>query len=504
MRVLFLPHSLRTDFFTGLIQRLREDEGWRFSIVADEQGRKFYSRFLISEDDYLGPPDFSRPTPVDSETEQQKKIEKLIEECERITGIPASRVLLTGERDIGRTFGKGHYYYQGSALAAAACRSPQASQIILRRIFHFADSALDDLKPDLILAGHNAHFTHLVICMCAAVRGIPVVFNRMSKIASGRAYWTANVDLFNERSRSLFKEMRAEGKQPSEQAIARLKECVEAPKTVQHVAQRWQSAGATSIFKAHTRFALLAASRLNRFLHGRKGLPVPVLPRLYNYYRMGLLKVLQRKFFSSIQAEELKSRKYVYLALHKEPELAINLQAPGWRNQKNLIAMLSAALPFGYELLVREHRFNLGRRGSDYYRVISNYPNVVMVDALDDQFKYVQNADLVVTENGSTGWEGLLFGKPVLCLAESFYSHGGLGQRVSDPSDIGQTMIEMLLEQRPDTPERNRILGLMLDAEFRTTAHDETKNYSQSIDLLKDLLADTSVTENKNLTTGRG
>jgi hypothetical protein len=310
--------------------------------------------------------------------------------------------------------------------------------------------------------------------------------------------------MFNETSRSIFEKLHAAGKQPGEQAVALLKQCVEEPKTVQQVAQRWQSASAKNIFKAHTGFALLAASRLNRYLRGRKGLPVPVLPRLYNYYRMGFMKVLQRRFYTSIQANELNSRRYVYLALHKEPELAINLQAPGWRNQKNLIAMLSAALPFGYELLVREHRFNLGRRGSDYYRVIRNYPNVVLIDALDDQFKYVQNADLIVTDNGSTGWEGLLFSKPVICLAESFYSHAGLGRRVSNPSDIGQTMIEMLLEKRPDTPERDRILGLILDAELRTTAPVAAGNYSQCIDLLKDLLADTRVTKNKNLTAGRG
>lgn len=504
MRVLFLPHNLRTQFFIELIQRLRKDEGWWVSIVNDEQSRKFHSQFIASEDDYLAPPDFSRPTPVDSDTEQQKKTKALIRECERITGIPASRVLLTGERDIGQSFSHGHYFHPQSALASAACRNSHAPQIILQRIFHFADSALDHLKPDLIIAGHNAHYNHLAICMCAAVRRIPVAFNRMSKIASGRAFWTARADMFNERSRSEFEKLRSEEREPSKQAIARLKEYTEAAQTVQHIAQRWQIASTSTIVSAHIRFALLAASRLNRFLHGRKGIPAPVWPHVYKYYRIGLMKVLQQKFFISIQAEKLGSRKYVYLALHKEPELAINLQAPGWRNQKNLIAMLSAALPFGYELLVREHRFNLGRRGSDYYRLISNYPNVVLVDALDDQFKYVQNANLIVTDNGSTGWEGLLFGKPVLCLAESFYSHGHLGRKVSDPSDLGQAMIEMLSEKHPDTRKRNRIIGLMLDAEYSTTVPVEAENYSQCIDLLKNLLADTKPLKNRSLLRDEG
>ena len=105
----------------------------------------------------------------------------------------------------------------------------------------------------------------------------------------------------------------------------------------------------------------------------------------------------------------------------------------------NTIRLLASVLPFGYKLLVREHRLNLGRRRTQAYGELAQLPNVVLIDPFDSQFKYLKHASLVVTENGSSGWEGLLLQRRVLLLSDAtFYQGCGQGVTVSDPDRLNR------------------------------------------------------------------
>ena len=162
------------------------------------------------------------------------------------------------------------------------------------------------------------------------------------------------------------------------------------------------------------------------------------------------------------------------MALHKEPEVAINAQNPEWHSQKNLIALLSANLPSGYRLFVREHRFNEGRRPTKFYTDICRYPGVNLIDPFDSQFKYIRNASLIVTENGTTGFEGLIFGRRVLLLSENFYSAAGLAPIVEKPGELGERIVAMLREPpASSTPDWDRRLSCLIDAEYATTLPDD-------------------------------
>jgi hypothetical protein len=83
---------------------------------------------------------------------------------------------------------------------------------------------------------------------------------------------------------------------------------------------------------------------------------------------------------------------------------------------------------------------------------------------------------LIVTENGSSGWEGLVLGRRVLTLAPTFYEGAGLARRVETPVKLGPTIMEIL--QQPamvDAAAHDRHLGSMVDAEYETTfASDAT------------------------------
>src|ERR1700674_274935 len=151
-----------------------------------------------------------------------------------------------------------------------------------------------------------------------------------------------------------------------------------------------------------------------------KSLREPALGRLLRYYRSLYLSYRQSFLVNTFDDETLAKIKYIYFPLHKEAELAQMYQATYWHNQINTVRILSSILPMGYRLLIREHRLNNGQRPTRYFKELSKIPNVTVIDALDSQFKYIRNAAVIVTENGSTGWEGLLFKKRVLLLSRTF------------------------------------------------------------------------------------
>jgi CDP-glycerol glycerophosphotransferase (TagB/SpsB family) len=177
--------------------------------------------------------------------------------------------------------------------------------------------------------------------------------------------------------------------------------------------------------------------------------------------------------------------RYIFTALHKEPEQALNYRAPFWSNQYNTVSLLTSTLPAGFKLLVREHRLNAGRRPTRFYRELSRLPGVVLVDGFDDQFKYIANADLVVTDNSSIGWEALLLGRRVITLAETFYSAAGLARRVREPEGLAAAVLEYLQEPTiADAAAHDRALGWLLDAEWETTAPTAAAGAVRNFELL--------------------
>jgi hypothetical protein len=176
----------------------------------------------------------------------------------------------------------------------------------------------------------------------------------------------------------------------------------------------------------------------------------------------------------SLDEPTLQKTKFVYFPMHKEAELAQTFQSTLWHDQRNTIRVLASMLPSGYRLLVREHRMNYGNRPTSFYRQMAKIPNLTMIDAFDSQFKYLRHADLVVTENGSSGLEGLLLRRPVLKLAQTFYDGAGLGRYVSNPDELNAAIIDLLAKPAvTDEAAYDHALGCMIDAErefsFRST-----------------------------------
>ena len=79
------------------------------------------------------------------------------------------------------------------------------------------------------------------------------------------------------------------------------------------------------------------------------------------------------------------------------------------------------SVPIGYKLFIKEHRFNHLRRSKDFYKKLNKFYNVEVISPHDNQFKYILNAKVVITDNGTSGWESILLNIPMINLCDTFY-----------------------------------------------------------------------------------
>jgi len=491
LRVLFLPKNSRADYFMEMISGARKDHGWTVFVPCPADAKAIWSR-VIGDAGTIRTPDFLRPTIVDSDTAARDDIDAFIAACETQSRVSAGRIILAGERDLGRGFARPAYHWFHNATAKAVLADNAAGFPILRRMFAFARDTLLTVKPDIAIAGEWADPLCFTFQLAARHMGVRCLVNRPSKLWSGRSYWSAELSMYNVAARALAERLRSGDAPVSERSQARIRDFRASPETLGYVKQNWDADDRQNWLAYHNNLVRMLGVQLRHAIRRQEGpAPKPALQIAVGHYRQPLLVRRQSRFFRRFDESTLRDMRYVFVAFHKDPEQALNYQAPFWSNQLNTAALLSGALPAGYRLLVREHRRNIGRRPTDFYRQLLRMPGVVLIDGLDDQFKYIANADLVVTENGSTGWEALMLGRRVLTLDNTFYDGAKLAHRVRDPEDLAVAVVEALA--RPavsDSALHDRALGWMLDAEWATSAPASPADYNAILNGLRAALED--------------
>ncbi len=472
LRVLFLPHGRRRAYFDRQLTAAVSRRGWRIGVLAPEASRAAYSAYVARAEDHLALPDFAADAVAgvgsDSETAA------LIADVERINGIPAARLVLAAEREFGRGFARPFIHFPERRVVGRAIADNRLPARIVTAIFARVSAQLDAFSPDIVVSGNIAASHHMALALVARARGIPVLVGRASKIHSDRSFWTSDLSMMNLAASSRAQELHASQTAPDAGARAWLTAFRERPRSVAYIARFWSATTAHGWLARHKHFCALAALQLLHYLRRRTGAaPRPIWPTVVDYYRTEWLAFRQRSHFARPSPDELAAMRYVYLPLHKEPELAINFQAPAWRNQYETAAKLAAALPHGTMLIVRDPRFNRGRRPTSFYTNLAALPGVVLADPFDDQFKYITNASVIVTDNGSTGWEGLILGRTVVTLDRTFYDATGLVHRVYEPARLGEVLVRLLREAPPLPVDAEMRLAHLVAAEFATTTADE-------------------------------
>jgi hypothetical protein len=466
LRVLCLPHN-RADYFSSLLRMARKQNGWRIHIPCSPSAEKTWSGIVGPEGGVYTVPDFTVPASWEQDAVAVEELDRFVASCEGSTGISAGRIILAGERDLGRGFSESTYYWPHNRIARRVLADTSEPFRILRRMFAFARDTLRLAQPNLVVAAEWADPLCFCFNLAARQMGIACVVNRLSKLWSGRCYWSTDPLMYSAATRARAAALRVSDTQVSHRAH-----------------------GHIVAFRAKPNGRIQENEEANCPTESWRSLwPARAPPTVaMDYYLRTFLKWRQANLFRRLDDKTLREMRYVFIALHMDPGRAFSYQAPFWFNQYNTVSILSGTLPAGYRLLVREHPNNAGRRPTRYYRELSRLPGVVLIDSFDNRIKYSANANLIVTDFGSVGWEGLLLGRPVITLADTFYDAAGLAHRLRDPEALGAKIVEILNQtSASDALVYDKALGWMLDAEWDNSAEVGEAGHRAMLDLLADL-----------------
>ncbi|MEJ2374201.1 MAG: hypothetical protein P8Y71_01925 [Pseudolabrys sp.] len=499
LRALVLFHPIGRfgmDRLTQLMEAAKKRWDWRIDAICVANDEDAFKKLFSPDGEVFAFPRMLNIAPWESDPAQVADVDQRLWQAELRTKIPVGRVIAAAPASIGRGYVVAARDRLKSPLADRVLGDNTEPAKIVRRLFAFADDVIETCKPDVLIATEWGTALQYPVWLAAAGRGIPCLAIRRSKILSGQEYWTTDPLMLNPAAASDAAARREAGAAVSDEAKAYIQSFREQPAMSNYVENKWQLTGNPWRLRPYKWIMLpvllargVAIDVMYRLRRLDRELRASAFERVWAPYSRIVGGYRHRRFLRTYDDPALAEMKYVYFPIHKETDQPLTFQATPWQDQRNTIQVLASCLPAGYQLLVREHRLNFGQRPKDYYRNLSRLPNVVLIDAFDSQFKYLKHADLIVTENGSSGWEGLLLRRRVLTVAPNFYDGAGLSVMAHNPNELSTKVVEALARPAVSDPAtHDRHLGYMTDAE-RATAFPE-QDIPAALDRLAVVLGD--------------
>jgi hypothetical protein len=158
--------------------------------------------------------------------------------------------------------------------------------------------------------------------------------------------------------------------------------------------------------------------------------------RLYSrFVKMHFSQRRLNRAYNNLARPADLTKPYIYFPLSQQPELSTFPWAGPFVDQFLAASILSAALPEGWSLYVKEHSVQLrkywlrldlpvGREERDY-KELAALPNVTLLPAHLPSKQLIAGSKLCATVNSTASWEAVCMGKPGLVFAPHFSAPSG-------------------------------------------------------------------------------
>jgi len=326
-------------------------------------------------------------------------------------------------------------------------RDPRNPDAFARTAIVAVKRLMDDWKPAGLVFWNGQSFWHQLLAREAKSRSIPVCY-----MENGYFPGTVAVDAegINYGSATL------KSKPPTEFDAERIQAFVHELQSAQlenRVPPRLaKEPEIAAVLTQHERNLVLAS--LNPFLADDKRLNAGSLTKKIQY-ALG-----RKKYFAETvgaQSPELPTEKTVFLPLQVSNDTQITLYSPWIKNLEQSVEATIRAMPEGYSLIVRDHPED--RRNRSYTQIIDMVQRAGAYWApTQPLLPIIQNADAIVTVNSTVGFEGLLWGKPVVTLGQAFYEGPGGSQGARSESELKEAL-KRAVSEPIDTVARERLLS---------------------------------------------
>ena len=160
-------------------------------------------------------------------------------------------------------------------------------------------------------------------------------------------------------------------------------------------------------------------------------------------------------------------QKYLYFPLYNIPEYSSNFQSTMWLNIISVVEALSKSIPGDWIIVLKEHPTGLEHnyRQKDFYHQLSRIPNVEFAPPLTNGNNLIDNAELVFVTVGTSGWEAILKGIPVLSPVECFWDCMDLSHRSSDIESLHEDIKKAVEKNnKVSASEREKRITVFLQA----------------------------------------
>jgi hypothetical protein len=286
------------------------------------------------------------------------------------------------------------------------------AEVALREI----DAAYTRFRPDFVFSEDVSCFHSYVHFVLAREHGIPFWCLSSGRLPRRVIVYSGGYQR-SERVEALYREISNRG--PTEQERAVATEYIErfraAPARPTGMDRRAQNPriGVEDVSRFGEAFSRYAGDRDDPTVTN----PLRVIKQRVNrIVRNGIASA------TGLFEPPLPEDKYVLYPIQFQPEASTLVQAPYYLDQVVLLEDIAKSLPIGHRLYVKEHLSNRGRRPLDFYHAIRRIPGVRLLGPDEDTWSLIANAAAIAVITGTMGWEGLLFGKPVVTFGDVWFN----------------------------------------------------------------------------------
>jgi hypothetical protein len=186
--------------------------------------------------------------------------------------------------------------------------------------------------------------------------------------------------------------------------------------------------------------------------------------------RKNLLLLRRREFLREPPAE-----RFTFFGLHMQPEASVDVWAPFFSNQIQVVELLSKSLPPTHKLLVKLHQSDVSNYSPAYLAALAKFPGVELVSPYADSREFIRQADLVFSIQGTMGQEAALLGKPVIMFGNIIAGLFPTVSLVGKTTDLPTLVRAKLVDAPPSRSDVIDALARFLVPFYRASDNDWTQ-----------------------------
>ena len=202
---------------------------------------------------------------------------------------------------------------------------------------------------------------------------------------------------------------------------------------------------------------------------------IPMIVKRWIYARPAWVRTKKiREYYDSIATMPQSGEKYIYFALHYQPEASSNPLGGIYADQRLAVRMLSTCVPDDIMIYIKMHPEQIAPfRSIEYYKELSMMRNVRIISREAGTFSLMQNAVAVSSITGTACWESQFYNIPAILFGNSLKNAAPLSYTVKSREEC-ESAINSIINNEKSVSAKE--LKLFVKALCQTSYSKEHKN----------------------------